>query len=210
LYLLKKRPLKKGLSLTNRILIIFAHPALEKSRVQYRLLKAAQAVDGVTCRDLYQLYPDFMINVAEEQQLLTQHEIILFQFPLYWYSTPAILKEWQDLVLEYGFAYGQHGFALKGKLLANILSAGGSRSSYQTEGVNYFTLRELLRPLEQTANLCGMIYLPPFVIHQANDLSETDIDVYASQYQQLLTQLHQQTLDLQALTRLNYLNDLSV
>lgn len=196
--------------MTNRILIIFAHPALEKSRVQYRLLKAAQTVEGVTCRDLYQLYPDFMINVAEEQQLLTQHEIILFQFPLYWYSTPAILKEWQDLVLEYGFAYGQQGFALKGKLLANILSAGGSRSSYQVDGINHFTLRELLRPLEQTANLCSMIYLPPFVIHQANDLSEADIDLYASQYQQLLTQLHQQTFNLQALTRLNYLNDLSV
>lgn len=196
--------------MTNRILIIFAHPALEKSRVQYRLLKAAQTVEGVTCRDLYQLYPDFMINVAEEQQLLTQHEIILFQFPLYWYSTPAILKEWQDLVLEYGFAYGQQGFALKGKLLANILSAGGNRSSYQVDGINHFTLRELLRPLEQTANLCSMIYLPPFVIHQANDLSEADIDLYASQYQQLLTQLHQQTFNLQALVRLNYLNDLSV
>ena len=191
-----------------RILILFAHPALEKSRIQYRLLKAAQTIEGVTCHDLYQLYPDFLINVDREQALLTQHDIILFQFPLYWYSTPAILKEWQDLVLEYGFAYGQNGSALKGKLFASVLSAGGSRAAYQADGMNHFTLRELLRPLEQTANLCGMIYLPPFVIHDANDLSEAEIDAYASQYQQLLTQL-QQHASVQALTRLSYLNDLN-
>lgn len=194
--------------MTHRILILFAHPALEKSRVQYRLLKAAQSLAGVTCHDLYQLYPDFMINVDKEQALLTEHDIIVFQFPLYWYSTPAILKEWQDLVLEYGFAYGKNGNALKGKLFASVISAGGSRVAYQTDGMNHFTLAELLRPLEQTANLCGMNYLPPFVIHDANDLSEAEIDTYASQYQRLLVQL-QQHPQVQALSRLNYLNDLT-
>lgn len=193
----------------HRILIIFAHPALEKSRVHYRLLKAAQAVQGITCHDLYQTYPDFMIDVDQEQELLTQHEIILFQFPLYWYSTPAILKEWQDLVLEYGFAYGQNGLALRGKWFTCALSAGGSKAAYQADGLNHFTLRELLRPLEQTANLCGMLYLPPFVIHEANDLSEAEIDACAHHYQQLLKQLQQQS-SVQALTRLSYLNDLSV
>jgi len=194
--------------LTHRILILFAHPALEKSQVQYRLLKAAQSLANVTCHDLYQLYPDFMINVDKEQALLTEHDIILFQFPLYWYSTPAILKEWQDLVLEYGFAYGKNGTALTGKLFASVLSAGGSRAAYQTDGMNHFTLRELLRPLEQTANLCGMSYLPPFVIHDANDLSEAEIDAYARQYQRLLMQL-QQDPKVQALSSLNYLNDLT-
>lgn len=194
--------------MTHRILILFAHPALEKSRVQYRLLKAAQSLAGVTCHDLYQLYPDFMINVDKEQALLTEHDIIVFQFPLYWYSTPAILKEWQDLVLEYGFAYGKNGNALKGKLFASVISAGGSRVAYQTDGMNHFTLAELLRPLEQTANLCGMNYLPPFVIHDANDLSEAEIDAYASQYQRLLVQL-QPDPKVKALSRLNYLNDLT-
>lgn len=176
--------------------------------MQYRLLKAAQSLAGVTCHDLYQLYPDFMINVDKEQALLTEHDIIVFQFPLYWYSTPAILKEWQDLVLEYGFAYGKAGTALTGKLFASVISAGGSRAAYQTDGMNHFTLAELLRPLEQTANLCGMNYLPPFVIHDANDLSEAEIDIYASQYQRLLVQL-QQHPQVQALSRLNYLNDLT-
>ncbi|WP_298610849.1 NAD(P)H-dependent oxidoreductase [uncultured Thiothrix sp.] len=194
--------------MNNRILILFAHPALERSRVHYRLLKAAQTVEGVTCHDLYQLYPDFLINVDREQELLTQHEIILFQYPLYWYSSPAILKEWQDLVLEYGFAYGQQGSALRGKLFANVISAGGSRAAYQADGENHFTIRELLRPFEQTANLCGMIYVPPFVIHDANDLSQAEIDATASEYQQLLSQLHAQHLSVPALTRLHYLNEL--
>lgn len=175
-----------------RILIIFAHPALEKSRVHYRLIKAAQALEAVTCRDLYQLYPDFMVNVGSEQQLLIEHDIILFQYPLYWYSSPALLKEWQDLVLQYGFAYGQQGTALKGKLFSSVISSGGSQSSYQANGVNHFPLREFLHPFEQMARLCKMIYAPPFVVHDANDLSEAAIDAYADQYRQLLSQLHRQ------------------
>lgn len=194
----------------NRILIIFAHPALEKSRVHYRLIKAVQTLEGVTCRDLYQLYPDFMINVDNEQQLLVEHDIILFQYPLYWYSSPALLKEWQDLVLQYGFAYGQQGTALKDKLFSSVISAGGSQISYQANGVNHFTLRELLHPFEQTARLCKMVYAPPFVIHDANDLSEAGIDAYADQYQQLLKQLHQQRPADHVLERLGYLNDLIV
>lgn len=93
-------------------------------------------------------------------------------------------------------------------MFASVLSAGGSRAAYQADGLNHFTLRELLHPLEQTANLCGMSYLPPFVIHDANDLSEAEIDAYASQYQRLLMQL-QQDPKVQALSRLNYLNDLT-
>lgn len=192
----------------NRILVIFAHPALERSRVQYRLIKAAAAVEGVTCRDLYQLYPDFMINIESEKKLLLEHDIIVFQYPLYWYSSPAILKEWQDLVLQYGFAYGQEGTALQGKLCTSVISCGGSRASYQAGGANQFTLHELLRPFEQTAKLCNMRYVPPFVIHDANDLSEAEIDVYTERYQQLLNQLHLQRPADQVLERLGYLNDL--
>lgn len=173
----------------NRILILFVHPVLEKSRVQYRLAQAASRIEGVLLHDLYEHYPDFMIDVAHEQQLLREHDIIFFQHPLYWYSSPALLKEWQDLVLEYGFAYGRDGWALRGKYLANAISAGGSRETYRTDGNNQFTLRELLRPFEQTANLCGMTYLPPFAVHGTHDMSEALIDEYAERYRQLLLRL---------------------
>lgn len=189
----------------NQILILFAHPALEKSRVQYRLAKAARAVSGVHLHDLYELYPDFMVNVAREQQLLLEHDIIVFQHPLYWYSSPALLKEWQDLVLEHGFAYGYEGQSLQGKRLLNAISVGGSRETYCAEGNNHFTLRELLRPFEQTANLCGMTYLPPFAVHGTHNMSEAVIDTYAERYQHVLKRLQREIPPLDPAPA--YLND---
>ncbi len=91
---------------SRRILVLFAHPALERSEANRPLAEAAQRLDGVTLVDLYAEYPDFGIDVDREQTRLREHDVIIFMYPLYWYSTPALLKEWQDLVLEYGFAYG--------------------------------------------------------------------------------------------------------
>jgi glutathione-regulated potassium-efflux system ancillary protein KefG len=190
------------------VLIIFAHPALERSRVHYRLLKVAKQVAGVTCRDLYQIYPDFMVDSKLEQGFLKEHEIILFQYPMYWYSSPALLKEWQDIVLEPGFAYGNGGNALAGKVFSSVISAGGSRAAYQLGGVNQFTIPELLRPLEQTAKLCQMHYVQPFMIHDANELSEAQIDAYAEHYRDLLTRLQTTDSPIQSLQRLDDLNDL--
>ena len=91
---------------SRRILVLFAHPALEKSRVNRRLMRGIDHMDGVTFHDLYEAYPRLDIDVAHEQTLLTEHDVVVFQHPMYWYSTPAILKEWQDLVLQHGWAYG--------------------------------------------------------------------------------------------------------
>ena len=191
----------------NRILILFAHPTLEKSRVQYRLIKAAQSIDDIYLHDLYELYPDFMIDVDLEQELLRNHDIILFQHPFYWYSCPALLKEWLDLVLEHGFAYGKKGTALQGKKMANIISTGGSKKTYCSEGHNQFTIQELLRPFEQSANLCGMTYLPPFVVHGTHNMTEATIDNFADQYRTLLLGLQSGALDMKAMESNSYLND---
>ena len=154
-------------SAQRRILVLFAHPSLDRSEVNRPLAQATSRVGGVTLVDLYAEYPDFQIDVDREQERLIEHDVIVFMHPLYWYSTPAILKEWQDLVLEHGFAYGSHGTALRGKVFFNVLTAGGTEAAYHEEGCNHFTIRELLRPLEQTAILCGMAYLPPFALFSA-------------------------------------------
>lgn len=148
-----------------RILILFAHPALEKSRVHASLLTAIQGMADVTLHDLYEVYPDLNIDVRHEQSLLLQHDIILFQHPFYWYSAPAIVKQWQDLVLEHGWAYGRTGTALRGKLTGNIITTGGSEESYSSEGWHRHTIKEYLLPFEQTAILCNMQYLPPYAIY---------------------------------------------
>lgn len=191
----------------NRILILFAHPALEKSRVQRRLLKAAEAIEEVTIHDLYETYPDFMIDVSAEQSLLLEHDIILLQHPFYWYSCPSLLKEWQDLVLEYGFAYGREGDALSGKVLGNIISSGGSRRSYASDGKNNYTMKQLLQPFDQTARLCGMSYLPPFAVHRTHDMHESVINEHAEHYRQVLWRLQRELPSQEENTSLEYLND---
>jgi putative NADPH-quinone reductase len=100
-----------------RILLLFAHPAYHKSRVNRHLLAAAQQVEVVHIHDLYEEYPNFHIDVPREQNLLLEHDVVVFQHPFYWYSCPALLKEWLDLVLQHGFAYGDEATALHGKYL---------------------------------------------------------------------------------------------
>ena len=86
------------------------------------LSSALDGAEDVTVRDMYSLYPDFQINVAEGQQLAAEADRIVLQFPMYWYSSPALLKQWEDAVLTYAWAYGSTGTALHGKdlLVADV------------------------------------------------------------------------------------------
>ncbi|WP_345270855.1 glutathione-regulated potassium-efflux system oxidoreductase KefF [Nibrella viscosa] len=191
-----------------RLLIQFAHPALEKSRVHRRLLTMTRSLDFVTINDLYENYPDFDIDVEREQRLLLEHEYIILQHPFYWYSSPAIVKQWEDLVLEHGWAYGREGVALAGKKMMNVITTGGRQEVYQENGFNRFTVRQFLAPFDQTANLCKMTYLPPFVIHGTHRMTEDDIRNYVKRYQQFLELLAAGQLDLDAVKNIENLNDL--
>jgi len=178
-----------------RILILFAHPAYEKSRVNRVLLKEVRDLPGVTFHDLYENYPDFAIDVEREQELLVAHDVVVFHHPFFWYSTPAILKEWQDLVLQHGWAYGHSGTALRGKVLMNVLTTGGGESAYQAEGHNRFTIRQFLAPLEQTARLCGMNFLPPFVAHGTHGMKPAEMDGHGKDLRRLMEALRDGLLD---------------
>ena len=180
-----------------RILILFAHPVLERSRVNRRLLAAVRDVSGVTVHDLYDAYPTLYIDAKREQRLLLDHDVVVFQHPFYWYSTPAILKEWQDLVLEHGWAYGHGGTQLRGKITFNAITTGGPESAYRRGGYNRFTIRELLAPWDQTAHLCGMRFLAPFAVHAAlRVVGEDDVAQPRAAYRQLIEALRDDRLDL--------------
>lgn len=183
-----------------RVLILFAHPALEKSRVHRRLVHALPELPNLTFHDLYEAYPAFDIDVPREQKLLLEHDLIILQHPFFWYSTPPLIKQWEDLVLEHGWAYGSKGVALHGKRMLSVITAGGGASAYQHEGYNRFTIRELLAPLEQTAYLCKMEYLPPYVIHGTHRMTWPQIEQEAQRYRQLLTLLHDDAIDFDAIT----------
>lgn len=182
-----------------RVLVLFAHPVLERSRVNRRLLEAIRELDGVRVHDLYEEYPTLAIDVRREQALLLEHDVIVFQHPFYWYSAPAILKEWQDLVLEHGWAYGVGGTNLRGKLTLNVITTGGPAHAYQKDGYNRFSVRELLSPWDQTAHLCGMRFLAPFAVHAALKVAtEADVAANRSNYVRLLEALRDERIDVAA------------
>ncbi len=170
----------------HRVLIIFAHPALQKSRVNKVLIQPVRELEGVTFHDLYEEYPEFDIDVKREQQLLVDHDIIVFHHPFFWFSTPSILKEWKDLVLEHGWAFGHEGTALRGKKIFLVITTGGRESAYQTDGFNRFTIREFLVPIEQTFRMCGMDYLPPFAVHGTHGITEPEIARHAGNYRRII------------------------
>jgi glutathione-regulated potassium-efflux system ancillary protein KefG len=191
-----------------KILIIFAHPAIQKSRVHKRLTDSLKNLPGITVNDLYENYPDFYINIVAEQQLLIEHDIIIWQHPFYWYSSPAILKEWFDLVLQHGFAYGPKGRNLDGKQVLSIISTGGNKEVYCKEGRNHFTINEFLVPFKQSANLCGMDYLPPFVIYGSHTLDNAEIEKLNIKYKKLLIDLRDEKLGNDQIESVQYFNDL--
>ncbi len=179
-----------------RILVQFAHPAFEKSRVNRRLVSAIRGLADVTFNDLYEAYPEFDVDVGREQELLLEHDVVVLHHPFFWYSTPALLKQWEDLVLEHGWAYGSTGEALVGKRMMSVVTTGGRETAYGPEGRNRFTIRQLLAPIEQTAVLCGMEYLPPFVVHGTHGMDTQEMERHADDYRTMLEALRDGTLDL--------------
>jgi glutathione-regulated potassium-efflux system ancillary protein KefG len=177
----------------HRVLLIHAHPAPHRSLVNRRLMAEAEDLDGVTVRHLYEIYPDFLIDVGTEQRLMEQHDIIVLQHPMYWYSAPALVKEWMDLVWEPGWAYGAGGNALTGKGFSQVVSCGGGKAVYCSTGKNRHTVGDFLLPFRQSARLCGMRWIDPFVVYGAGAMRNPgDIESFAPVYRRWLEDLRDQ------------------
>lgn len=167
--------------------MIYAHPEAPSSRANRAIRGGAQGILAasslqVTWYDLYHHYPDFHVNVKAEQQRLLAHDVIIFQHPFHWYSVPGLLKQWIDEVLADGWAYGGGAQALAGKPWGHWVTAGGSAGAYQMGGQNNFSVQELMRPLEQTARLCGCLWQPPQFTFSSLTLDETDLANEAKRY----------------------------
>ncbi|MDX2415036.1 MAG: NAD(P)H-dependent oxidoreductase [Bacteroidales bacterium] len=190
-----------------KILVLFAHPAFQKSRINKILIQGIDDMEGITFHDLYQAYPEMDIDVKPEQLLVDEHDVIIFHHPFYWYSAPAMLKEWQDLVLQHGWAYGSQGESLKDKMFLQVLTTGGEQKAYCTEGYNRFTIRQLLTPFEQTANLCKMKYLPPFVVYGTHSINKKEVLKQRNNYMDLLSGLRDEQINIDDLMTKEYFND---
>lgn len=164
------------------ILVLAAHPQIEHSHVNRALIQAAAEHGSarIEVRDLYALYPDYLIDVDAEQALLAQARLVVWLHPIHWYSMPPLMKLWLDEVLSFGWAYGPGGHALQGKDLWLVASTGGPVESYQPAGYNRHLFDAFLTPYEQTATLTGMRWLPPLVLHGAQRVGEATLAAHVA------------------------------
>jgi putative NADPH-quinone reductase len=185
-----------------RLIVYYAHPGHKHSHVNREMARAAREVTGITFVDLYHDYPRFDIDVNVEQRRLLDHDVILFQFPVFWYSTPSIVKEWEDLVLEHGFAYGSGGDRLAGKRLQLAVTAAGPEQAYTHQGYQHYPLRTFLTPLEQTARLCEMRFAAPYVLYEAlRAPAAGQVAPHVAGYQRLLEAIRDDRYDFEAAER---------
>lgn len=169
-------------------LILIFHPDLARSTANSALQAAARTVAGTRVVDVQARYPGGVIDMradgeAEARALLDAGRIVL-QFPIQWYSTPALLKAWQDAVLTrmYYVHAETEGDRLAGTPLMVAATAGNTPTAYGRRGANHFTMDELLAPLKATAHRCGLPWHPPHLVFRADRLDPADLAAAQESY----------------------------
>jgi len=157
------------------ILVVHAHPYPSRSRSTAALLRPLEDLPGIEIRRLYDLYPDFDIDVPAEQAALARAELVVWLHPVYWYTVPGLLKHWFDRVLARGWAYGEGGTALAGKRCLWAASAGGGPKDYSPSGGHRHPFDAFVPVVEMTARYCGMTWLEPFIVHDATARSDAEL-----------------------------------
>jgi glutathione-regulated potassium-efflux system ancillary protein KefF len=171
-----------------RALVVFADPSLHRSRISRRVADALAALPGVRVQDLYQLYPDFYIDVRRERELLKAAPLVVFVFQLNWYAMPALLKEWFDGVFKPAWAADTPG-RLAGKRAFAAVACAGAAADYRPGGLHGRALEDYLAPLAQSATACGMDWLAPHVFYEADAPDEGAADRHADALRALLANI---------------------
>jgi glutathione-regulated potassium-efflux system ancillary protein KefF len=177
------------------IVVVQAHPYPDHSRANRALGQAIAGMAGVAVRELYRLYPDFSIDVEAEQRALEAASVVVWQHPLYWYTTPALLKLWFEKVLTVGWAFGPGGDVLRGKRCLWVVTTGGDELDYTPAGVHQHVFDTFASVVRQTAQFCGMIWLEPLVVQGAPRLDDAALDGFGARYRAYLAALHAEEID---------------
>ena len=163
-------------------LVIYAHPAPHRSHLHRQLADAARAVPSAHVQDLYETYPDFDVDGERERSLLAQARTVVFLHPFRWYGMPSLMKEWMDVVLTPGWAYGKDRNALRGKTLWLVTSTGSGPDAYEPGGLHGRPFADFLAPYEQAAALCGMTWRAPLIFHGATGLDAASARAHADAF----------------------------
>ena len=161
------------------IVVLAAHPQLEHSRVNRALMQARRARRAparVEVRDLYALYPDYLIDVAAEQAALADAQLMVWLHPIHWYGMPPLMKLWLDEVLRLrlGLRPGRRRPAGQGPVAGGLHRRAGG--VVPPDGYNRYFFDAFLPPYEQTAALSGMRFLPPLLLHGAHRAGDAELD----------------------------------
>lgn len=171
------------------ILVVHAHPYPGRSRAGRALLAAVRDMPTVEVRSLYDLYPDFDIDVAAEHRALEEARVVVLMHPLYWYTTPAMLKHWFDVVLVKGWAFGEGGDALSGKDCLWAVTTGGDEQAFSAEGRHHRPFLDFAPVVEETVRYCGMRWHEPFVVHGAHLSGEDEMRAAAGRFRSRVEEL---------------------
>lgn len=167
-----------------KTLLILSHPNLKVSKFNKALIDGIKDIENLTIRHLEELYGSDIkaFDVQKEQELLLAHDRVIFQFPWYWYSSPAMIKAYQDEVLTYGFAYGASGDKLNGKEFKIATTVGAPDFAYQEGGWNKHSMNQLLAPFQSMTNLTGMTYTRAFRLHGTAAMSDEELEQKVKEY----------------------------
>ncbi|MBF0965739.1 MAG: NAD(P)H-dependent oxidoreductase [Actinomyces bouchesdurhonensis] len=158
----------------SKVLVVSGHPRTGDDSVANKTIleELASLMPGVEIDHLDELYPNYVFDVEAEQSKLAAVDVIVLQYPLWWYGWPSLLQKWLEDVFVRGFSHGSTGTALKAKKLVVSLTTGAPESYYcaQPGGIDRF-----LAPVKATSALTGMEFagsLPLFGVSYANRTDE--------------------------------------
>ena len=170
--------------------LLLAHPDFGASRANRALLDGLAGLPDLAAAELYALYPDGRIDFAVERERLLRADRLVLQFPLYWYSTPSLLKQWEDTVLTPIFYTEPDVAALTAGLpVFAATTTGGPPASYEPPGPAMMTIDELFAPLRATARKCGWLWQKPFAVHDVRNLDDAALAQAGERYRSLLLAL---------------------
>jgi glutathione-regulated potassium-efflux system ancillary protein KefF len=172
------------------VTLIYAHPYPDRSRANRMLLEGVRDMPGLEVRSLYDLYPDFGIDVDAEREALLRADVIVWQCPLYWYGMPALLHQWIEKVLAHGWAYGAGGTAVRGKTAFWATTTGAPESAYHPGQMHGHPFEAFVPAVSQTARFCGMRWAgPPLVVHGAHRVNDDELRAASERFRERLDAL---------------------
>ncbi|MGP4771038.1 NAD(P)H-dependent oxidoreductase [Acinetobacter sp. PFS20] len=151
-------------------LLILAHPYYAQSIANKTIVnELIKTYPDLEVRDIFQLYPDYKINVIAEQEALLRHDTIILQYPMFWFNMPAILKLWFDEVFTYQFAYGSQGDKLKDKKVIISMTVGQTEANMVNDQENL--IDSFLKAVQHSIQYTQMQLSGTYLLYDVSPLS---------------------------------------